>query len=296
MSVQERLFHVHLCRGIGRRGIRRLLRQDPDLERLYDLTERDLILDFRLRADQAEQFLRDLRTVDPCAKKAFYGKQGIQTLTFFDDDYPLPFKHIPDPPWVLYVMGHPEYLRSEPMLAVVGTRHPSEDGLKSMERILKPLVAEGWTIVSGLAVGVDGFAHRLALASKTVAVLGSGLNHPYPRQNLWLFDKIKAEHVIISEYPPETPPARHRFPERNRLISGLAFGTLVVEAREKSGSLITADQALEQGREVFALPGSILNPNAAGTNALIQQGAKLVRTAQDIREEWAARRIAGEST
>jgi DNA processing protein len=149
------------------------------------------------------------------------------------------------------------------------------------------MVRTGWTIVSGLAIGIDVESHKLAIQNdgSTIAVLGSGFNHIYPKEHIPISRQIAANHLLISEYPPDRKPAKWQFPMRNRIISGLSRGTLIIEAREKSGSLITGDYALQEGREVFAVPGSILEPCSAGTNHLIQQGAKLTTCAEDIYEE-----------
>src|SRR5690625_2061506 len=157
-----------------------------------------------------------------------------------------------------------------------------------MKLIVKPLVRQNWLIVSGMAKGIDSYAHKLALGHKgnTIAVLGGGFNHIYPKQNNMLYKQIAEKGLVLSEYPPEVPPKRFHFPERNRLISGLSFGTLVIEATERSGTLITVDQALDQGREVYAVPGSPLIPQTKGCHKMIQDGAKLVTHSTDISEDW----------
>src|SRR5699024_5620637 len=157
-----------------------------------------------------------------------------------------------------------------------------------MKLIVKPLVRQNWIIVSGMAKGIDSYAHKLALGHKgnTIAVLGGGFNHIYPKQNNMLYKQIAVKGLVLSEYPPEVPPKRFHFPDRNRLISGLSVGTIVNEATEISGTLITVDQALYQGREVYAVPGSPLIPQTTGCHRMIQDGAKLVQDVQDIVEDW----------
>ncbi len=199
------------------------------------------------------------------------------------DDYPEVFTQMPGPPLVLYVNGDVGALHL-PSLAIVGSRNPTAGGVRNAQRFARHLAGQGFCIVSGMAQGIDAAAHEGALAAggKTVAFLGTGIDRVYPAQNRELAHAIAGSGALVSEYALGAPPERRHFPERNRLISGLSLGTLVVEAARRSGSLITARLAAEQGREVFALPGSIHNPLARGCHALIRQGAKLVETADDI--------------
>lgn len=215
-------------------------------------------------------------------------KLDIHYLTYVDEQYPTLLKEIYDPPWVLFYRGNIRLLNSTPFLSIVGSRKTSVYGRKVTEQFTAQLVGDGWGIVSGMALGIDTVAHQQALQDDglTVAVLGSGLNVIYPSQNKRLFEQIVSNGLVLSEYPPNTKPHPSFFPQRNRIISGLAYGTLVVEASEQSGSLITANFALEQGREVFAVPGSIFDTHSRGTNQLIQKhGAKLVMHPADIFEE-----------
>lgn len=215
-------------------------------------------------------------------------KYFISAVTVFHEDYPASLKTIFDPPWVLYGKGDWSTLKQDKMISVVGTRNPSTEGLRALKKVLLPLIEDSWTVISGLAKGIDTYAHELCISNgaRTAAVLGSGLERLYPKENDKLADQISSQGIMLSEFPPFVPPKRWHFPLRNRIISGLSRATLVAEARTKSGSLITADQALEQGRDVFAIPGSILEECAAGTNFLIQNGAKLVMCAEDIQNEW----------
>jgi len=205
-----------------------------------------------------------------------------------DDDYPEMLEQIPGAPLLLYVNGDVDFLHL-PSLAVIGSRNPTQGGSRNAQEFSRHLAQRGFVIVSGLAQGIDAAAHRGALdaGGKTVAFLGHGIDRVYPAANRDLAHAIAASGALVSEYPLGSPPERWHFPERNRLISGLCLGTLVVEAARRSGSLITARLAAEQGREVFALPGSIHNPLARGCHALIRQGAKLVETAGDILAELA---------
>ncbi|UTR15111.1 DNA-processing protein DprA [Salipaludibacillus sp. LMS25] len=214
--------------------------------------------------------------------------KNIGYVTFFQSDYPTLLKEIYDPPWVLYFKGNDRYLAAEHCLSVVGTRHPSATAYEHMQRILSPLVSLPFTIVSGMALGVDAIAHELMICENghTIAVLAYGLDHLYPVGLSHLKAELEKSQLIVSEYPPYVKPKRWQFPERNRIISGLSTATFVVEAARKSGSLITSECALQQGRDVFALPGRISDPMAEGTNRLIQQGAKLIITSEDIMEEY----------
>lgn len=199
--------------------------------------------------------------------------------------YPPLLREIPSPPPVLFIRGDPALL-SQPQLAVVGTRNPTNEGRRTAREFAAHLTRAGLVITSGLALGIDAEAHRGALQhGHTVAVMGTGPDRLYPARNRDLARQIMEQGVLVSELPPGTPPSAENFPRRNRIISGLSLGTLVVEAATQSGSLITARLAAEQGREVFAIPGSIHNPMARGCHALIRQGAKLVETGGDIIEE-----------
>ncbi|OGI45186.1 MAG: DNA protecting protein DprA [Candidatus Muproteobacteria bacterium RBG_16_65_31] len=207
-------------------------------------------------------------------------------LTWADPDYPALLREIADPPVLLYVHGE-RALLSAPQLAIVGSRNPTPAGRENARAFARALAASGLTITSGLALGIDGAAHRGALdaGGASIAVCGTGLDRVYPPRHRELAHELAARGALVSQFPLGTPPLAGNFPVRNRLISGLATGTLVVEAALGSGSLITARLAAEQGREVFAIPGSIHSPLARGCHALIRQGAKLVETAQDIVEE-----------
>lgn len=246
-----------------------------DLERIsIEQTEIQKILDFQYRQNLENQIYA-------------MQKKQIQMITYKDQRYPYLLKHIYDPPLVLFAKGNLALLKKD-AVAMVGCRMCSTYGKRIAFQIAGDLAQQGYVIVSGMAKGIDGYAHQGALAQKgeTIAVLGSGVDVIYPKQNENLYDRILAQKgLILSEYVPGVMPIAKHFPARNRIISGLAKGVVVVEAKARSGSLITVDFALEQGKEVFAIPGNLNNPNAAGTNRLIQQGAKLVIDVDDIREE-----------
>jgi len=216
------------------------------------------------------------------------GNNGIKTVSFQDLSYPEMLRETDDAPVVIYMKGdiqpHDKFA-----IAVVGSRKLTHYGASVAATISGELASMGFTIVSGMARGIDSLSHKAALEAggRTVAVLGSGIDVPYPPENKTLMDKIAASGCVISEFPPGTPPDKENFPRRNRLISGLSLGVLVVEAASESGALITARYALEQGREVFAVPGTVTSRNSAGTNELIRKGAILTRKAEDIVEELA---------
>ena len=225
-----------------------------------------------------------------CARTAAWldaGEGRRQLLTLGDPGYPPELLQTEDPPLLLHVEGDLAALRHPLRLAVVGSRNPTAQGADHARAFAQALAGAGACIVSGLALGIDAAAHEGALAAggSTLAVVGTGLDLVYPRKHQALAQRIAAQGALVSEYPLGTPPQAANFPRRNRIISGLSQGVLVVEAALQSGSLITARQAAEQGREVFAIPGSIHSPQSRGCHALIRQGAKLVESAQDILEE-----------
>lgn len=211
-------------------------------------------------------------------------RQSVITLA--DDDYPPRLREIADPPLVLHFRGDSRLLAS-PSLAVVGSRRASPYALNAAAHLVRQLAPAGLTIVSGLARGVDAAAHEAALeaGAPTIGVLGTGIDLTYPRCNTRLFRRMEREGLLVTEFAPGTPPLREHFPVRNRVISGLTLGTMIVEASSRSGSLITARLAAEQGREVFAVPGSIFSSASEGGHRLVQYGAKLVHDAGDVLDE-----------
>ena len=204
-------------------------------------------------------------------------------VPFFDTRYPQLLRELPDPPLLLYASGDPHLLRS-PQLAIVGSRNPTPTGRELAFRFSASLTRSGFTITSGMALGIDAAAHQGALSASgsTIAVMATGLDRIYPARHRRLAQQIAEHGVLISEFPVGTTPRKQAFPQRNRIISGLCFGTLVVEAASKSGSLITARLAGEQGREVYAVPGSVLSPQSRGCHALLRDGAILVESEADI--------------
>lgn len=288
MRRKKRLIHLHYSNKIPRRLLRRMLRFDPTLKKIYHLPVKDLQNYLRISFNQAifiHNYVRNRQTYARLKQEL----QSITPVTIFDDEYPSLLKHIYDPPLVLYCLGDIQLLNATPSLSVIGTRKPSTEGPQKLHFILAPLIHHKWTIISGLAYGIDRHAHEITLQykGKTIAVLGSGFHHIYPKAHEPIFKDIVHKGLVITEYPPYVRAEKSHFPERNRIVSGLTKATLVIEAEERSGTNITVDHALEQGKEVYAVPGSILNAQTTGCHRLIQQGAKLVMHAGDILEDYA---------
>lgn len=222
---------------------------------------------------------------------AWLGQSGHHLITLDDNRYPNLLAATPDAPLALWVRGTKLDILDSPMLAIVGSRHATHGGIDNAKAFGQEIGVAGLSIASGLAVGVDAASHQGAVDTigGTLAVLGNGIDQIYPSENKGLAEQIEAQGLIVAEYPPGIPAARHRFPARNRIIAGLSLGVLVVEASTRSGSLITARRSGEYGREVFAIPGSIHNPLSRGCHQLIRQGAKLVESTADILHELAPR-------
>lgn len=290
---------LSLTAGIGRDTARRLLAAFGEPSHIFAQSESSLRqvvtaaqAQALLQAPEGWQALTEntqewLQTApDPKVSRA--------VITLGDVRYPAAMLDTPDPPLMLHALGQVDALQNLHRLcavAMVGSRNPTPQGLINAREFASSLAASGLVVVSGMALGIDGAAHEGALQGATadglatIAVVGTGLDRVYPKQHRDLAHRIALRGVILSEYPLGTPPLAHHFPQRNRLISGLSQATLVIEAALPSGSLITARQALEQGRDVMAIPGSIHSAQAKGCHALIKQGAKLVESAQDVLEE-----------
>lgn len=286
-DARYRLIHLRRCRGASRKTVRKMLRLDPTLKQIYKMTSSEIEAHYQLPPKTALFIFADLHDTSLIASINKDLKR-FQALTIIDEKYPSALKTIPDAPLVLYAAGDITLLQKEKALSVIGTRNPSAEAKRKMDYIVTPIIHDKWVIVSGMAKGIDSMAHKLTLQNHgtTIAVLGGGFDHIYPKQNTALFHQMTKEGLILSEYPPSIPPQKFHFPERNRIISGLSYGTIVVEATEKSGTLITVEQALDQGREVYAIPGSPLLKQTAGCHKLIQEGAKLVRSAEDVIKDW----------
>ena len=273
-------------RGIGRVRFKLLESSFDSIQAAWSASESELRaagLDSRtIRA-----IVNGRQSVDPDAELETLERSGVRALTWHDADYPPRLKQIYDLPPLLYVKGEllPDDERS---IAVVGTRKPSPYGVQVAEKMVRDIADAGVAVVSGLARGVDGIAHNAALnaGARTIAVLGSGVDVIYPREHQRLAARIAENGALVSEHPLGTRPDARNFPRRNRIMSGMTLGTLVIEAPENSGALITAKQALDENREVFAVPGNIFSPSSAGVNRLIRESAaKLVTNCAEVLEE-----------
>ena len=274
--------------GIGNHLFKRLIKRFELPELVFQASEEELIQVEGISARQAAT-IQNFRTPDSIRRELDQiNQKGLCITTLADPEYPSLLREIPDPPPFLYVFGNLD--KSLRNIAVVGSRNATAYGISTTQKLCADLSAFDITIVSGMAIGIDTAAHQGALAAsgKTVAVLGSGLNKIYPSENQYLFERISERGAVITEFELNTEPEAHHFPIRNRIISGMSLGTVVVEATKKSGSLITARLSAEQNREVFAVPGSIQSFKSMGTHTLIKQGAKLVENAQDVIEELSA--------
>lgn len=272
--------------GVGSKSCMNLIKYFGSAENVYRCSFSELMASGIIREQTAESIAANRKIEKINEYFRIVKENGIKVYTIFENEYPENLKHIYDPPPVLYVKG--EIFKQDSLaVGIVGSRKASDYGLKTAHRIAARLAELGITIVSGMALGIDSAAHRGALEvnGRTIAVFGCGLKYTYPMANYRLSQEIQKNGAIISEYPFDTEAYPSQFPARNRIISGMSLGVIVVEAGEKSGSLITADFALEQGREVFAVPGNITSPCSKGTNELIKYGAKLVSRIEDITEE-----------
>ncbi len=286
MEERWHLIALHQIAGVGWHTMARMIEngwmpgeaiQPSLLDTLKQFGVPDKVVE-RIRTKFNLSFIQEVK--QECEERK------ITTITYFDPMYPSLLKEVPQPPWILYVKGDPGLLQT-PCFAIVGARRPSMYGLRMTRKFASALAVQGLTIVSGMAYGIDAEAHQSVLDAegKTIAVLASGVDVVYPKRHRTLYHHLIQHGTVISESAPGTPPNPGLFPLRNRIISGLSQGTLVVEATEKSGSLITANYSVEQNREVFAIPGPIDSPLSAGTLHLIQEGAKCVKKIDDILEE-----------
>lgn len=269
--------------GIGTAKKRFFLEEDICAEELYHLPFEQLKRIEGMTEEDAKVILQSRRTWNVDKEWFALMGKGIGFVSLEQSHFPKKVRHIPNPPYALYYVGTlPDETRKS--VAIVGARGRSAYGSEVTRLLARALSDHGAQVISGLARGIDGDAHKGALDGQgdTFAVLGSGIDVCYPREHKYLYEKIIERGGMISEYPPGTPPAAHQFPARNRIISGLSDCVVVMEAKEKSGSLITADFAMEQGRDVYALPGRITDPLSQGCNQLIKQGAGIVKSVEDF--------------
>ncbi|MBT2725934.1 DNA-processing protein DprA [Bacillus sp. ISL-75] len=291
-EFKEKLISLLHYPNISWNTVLQMLKKDPTLQNLYQLQK---------QSPQQTCLFPPTTTNNPSEKSSSlplhpdiirdqirqYKTNEITVITILDKEYPPLLKEIYQPPWALFTKGDLSLLETDPKLAVVGSRQATQYGKNAIRLIFPGLIDKGVLIVSGLARGIDALAHEYAIKNggKTIAVIAGGFYHIYPKENTSLALEMMKNQLVLSEYPPDTKPLRWHFPSRNRIISGLSKGTFIIEAKRKSGSLITANFAVNEGRDVFSLPGSIFNPYSIGANELIQQGAKLVTGAEDILEE-----------
>jgi len=275
---------LSLTRGLGGENARRLLKEFGSPDAIFSASVNSL--KNIVKTDLASSINKGIDDEALSPTLAWLEDNNNHIVTLADSEYPKALLNIPDPPILIYVKGRLDLLNKTAM-AVVGSRNATPQGMSNAEAFSSSLSNEGLCIISGLAHGIDSAAHRGALQGKgsSIAIVGTGLDKVYPAANRDLAHELAQHGTLISEFPLGTPPLAANFPRRNRLISGLSLGCLVVEASLQSGSLITARLALEQGRDVFAIPGSIHAPQSKGCHALLKQGAKLVETARDILEE-----------
>jgi len=272
--------------NISNRNIEKLMCQLDSLQDLWNMSPNEIYKLNNINSNVIEKIIsyRDKDYINRLYENIY--SNNVNVITIFDEDYPKGLKDIYDKPLVLYIKGSITE-EDNVALAVVGSRKHTSYGKWATEYFVKELVKLDVTIVSGLALGIDSIAHRTALENggRTIAVLGNGLDVIYPKKNKELYNLIPENGAILTEFPFGVQPLAHNFPQRNRIISGISLGVIVIEAKEKSGSLITAEHALEQGKEVFALPGNINSIFSRGTNKLIKEGAKLIMDIEDVIEE-----------
>jgi DNA processing protein len=271
--------------GIGSAKVRALIDHFGDLEHAWQATPLDLKA-AGLDRKAFESFMHTRSTIDLDREVERVEKAGAKVVIWDDPDYPPLLKNIPDAPPTLYMKGQLTTADREWTIAIVGTRKASAYGRQAAESLAAELTRNGITIVSGLARGIDAAAHEAGLGAggRSIGVMACGIDQVYPIEHTRLADRLAEHGAVITEMPIGSPPEAGTFPARNRIISGLALGTIVIEAGETSGALITADRSLEQGREVFAVPGNIFSKASLGTNRLIKEGATLITSAQDVME------------
>ncbi|MEO3945116.1 DNA-processing protein DprA [Gorillibacterium sp. CAU 1737] len=288
MEERSVMLALQEIKGVGWKTVLRLVSGLTRLSVLPSMSSEE-IAGLGFPASKAEMILSSLRDIDTEKLEEEYARKRVRAITIYDEDYPALLKQTSQPPWVLYAIGRTELLPL-PCVAVVGTRTPTAYGTRVAEELGKLLDQSGGVAVSGLARGIDGAVHRGALSGSggTIAVVGGGPDVIYPPEHRALYTEMATRGLILSEFPPGTRISPGLFPLRNRIIAGLSLGTVVVEAAVRSGSLITADQALDESRDVFAVPGPISSPKSRGTHELIRQGARIVIEPADIIREYAA--------
>lgn len=287
LNISERqiILGLFLIPKFGFKRITQLFKIYQDWSRVWNLSYQDL-KKINLPHSLIEIFLENRNKINLEKIWNSYIQKNINIITYFDRQYPFLLKQIFSPPLILFAQGNIEILNRKNFLSVVGSRKYSPYGKSLAEKFIKSIAEQNITIVSGLAIGIDSLAHieSLDTPGSTIAVLGSSLDEIYPRQNIHLAQKIKKQGLLLSEFPLDSQITKENFPRRNRIIAGLSQATLIIEAQEKSGALITGNYALHENRELLAIPGSVFQNTCQGTNNLIKQGAKLVNHISDILE------------
>ena len=287
MTYTEACLAINMIPGVGPVRLRRLLQVFGEPQAILTAPANRLAAVEGISSEIAQRIVSWREHADLAAEQALMDAAGVHVITAQSEVYPVLLRSIHDPPIVLYVWGELQALDAQ-AIGVVGSRQSSIYGTETSKKLSYQLASAGYTIISGLARGIDTAAHQGALAARgrTVGVLGCGLSQIYPAENFALAERIADGHgAIVSEFPMSVTPDRTTFPMRNRIISGCSLGVLVIEAGLQSGALISANQAADQGRTVFAVPGPIDRPHSQGSNRLIQQGARLVMGAEDVLEE-----------
>lgn len=277
---------ISKIKNLGSITIQKLLKKYGSTDKIYNLTKEELL---EVVGEKIAKEILDLKYKENLESELIYLKRNnIELISIMDSRYPKKLQEIYDKPICLYVKGNVEILNSF-SIAIIGCRNNTEYGEQMARKIVQDLVQKNVVTVSGLARGIDSIAHKATVekSGKTIAVIGSGLDNLYPKENIKLArDIIENGGAIITEYPIGTKPEKMNFPARNRIISGISNGIVVVEAKKKSGTMITVDFALEQGKEVFCVPGNVTSKNSEGTNELIKEGASIVTKVQDILQEF----------
>ncbi len=290
MSSSSLLYALSLIPGIGNKTLRDLITTFGTVEAIWNASESKLLHTKGIGPKTIDHLIHWRNTLRPDEEWQKIIDQEIDIITFLDDEYPSILKEIPDSPMILFTRGSYNFRIEKPMIAIVGSRKCTNYGKQVAHKLASDLSLAGYTIVSGLAFGIDSIAHKAVLDTEgsTIAVLAGGVDDPSiaPQTHLSLAKNILKKGMILSEYLPGLQATEHTFPARNRIVAGMCVGTIVVEAEEKSGALITAGLALDYNRDVFAVPGSLFSPLSRGTNHLIKSGAKIVTSLQDILEEF----------
>ncbi|MCG3090115.1 DNA-processing protein DprA [Sporosarcina cyprini] len=276
--LERQLLRLHYIYPVPWNRIQPLFEIDPELERLAAMKPELLSRLLRLPISKAERLSDRLRELDQTPLDRLYRQEGITPIPITHSHYPNDLKRLIDPPAVLYAKGDTTLFSAPAKISIIGSRKASEYSRTALSMIVPPLVKHGIVIVSGLAKGADALAHEAAIeyGGQTIAVLGSGHFHVYPKENAMLASRIAKDHLLVTEYPPYVQPARWTFPMRNRIISGLADAVVVTESAERSGTMSTVEHALDHGKVVYAVPGPITSPLSIGPNKLIEEGANPV--------------------